>query len=80
MLAGAKTVMGNSKYDGRLPDDPVILEKEIDGVGRYTAGVLLIIRHSHDLTIHKGPSVRWLMERGPLSYVALFHPMTCADK
>ncbi|KAE8537690.1 hypothetical protein D1P53_005746 [Cryptococcus gattii VGV] len=40
LLAGAKTVMGNSKYDGRLPDDPVILEKEIDGVGRYTAGAI----------------------------------------
>lgn len=59
--------MGNSKYDGRLPDDPVILEKEIDGVGRYTAGVLLVIPHSHDLTIYKGLFVRWLMERGPLS-------------
>lgn len=23
---------------GRLPDDPAVLEKEIDGVGRYTAG------------------------------------------
>lgn len=59
--------MGNSKYDGRLPDDPVTLQKEIDGVGRYTAGVLLVIPHSHNLTIYKGPFVRWLMERGPLS-------------
>ncbi|KAJ9108147.1 hypothetical protein QFC19_002615 [Naganishia cerealis] len=25
---------------GRLPDDPVILEKEIDGIGRYTAGAI----------------------------------------
>ncbi|WWC89496.1 A/G-specific adenine glycosylase [Kwoniella dendrophila CBS 6074] len=40
LLAGAKTVMSKSKYKGRLPDDPVILEKEIDGVGRYTAGAI----------------------------------------
>lgn len=25
---------------GRLPDDPVVLEKEIDGIGRYTAGAI----------------------------------------
>lgn len=53
--------MGNSKYNGRLPDDPAVLEKEIDGVGRYTAGALLVIQHFHDLTIYKGPFVRWLM-------------------
>jgi hypothetical protein len=38
LLAGAKTVMGNKKYKGRLPDSPSQMEKEIDGVGRYTAG------------------------------------------
>ncbi|WWC61714.1 A/G-specific adenine glycosylase [Kwoniella dejecticola CBS 10117] len=40
LLAGAKTVMSKAKYKGRLPDDPLILEKEIDGVGRYTAGAI----------------------------------------
>ncbi|KAL7421720.1 hypothetical protein Q5752_003491 [Cryptotrichosporon argae] len=40
LLAGAKTVMGNSKYQGRLPSQPDVLEKEIDGVGRYTAGAI----------------------------------------
>nr|XP_019046116.1 A/G-specific adenine glycosylase [Kwoniella bestiolae CBS 10118]OCF25046.1 A/G-specific adenine glycosylase [Kwoniella bestiolae CBS 10118] len=40
LLAGAKTVMSKSKYNGRLPDDPLVLEKEIDGVGRYTAGAI----------------------------------------
>ncbi|RSH82220.1 hypothetical protein EHS25_005930 [Saitozyma podzolica] len=40
LLAGAKTVMSSSKYSGRLPDDPAVLEKEIDGVGRYTAGAI----------------------------------------
>lgn len=38
LLAGAKTVMGDKKYQGRLPDSPSQMEKEIDGVGRYTAG------------------------------------------
>ncbi|ORY32556.1 DNA glycosylase [Naematelia encephala] len=32
--------MGNAKYNGRLPEDPAILEKEIDGIGRYTAGAI----------------------------------------
>ncbi|WVR07224.1 A/G-specific adenine glycosylase [Kwoniella sp. DSM 27419] len=40
LLAGAKTVMSHKKYHGRLPDSPTILEKEIDGVGRYTAGAI----------------------------------------
>ncbi|WWC94008.1 A/G-specific adenine glycosylase [Kwoniella sp. B9012] len=40
LLAGAKTVMSKSKYRGRLPDDPAVMEKEIDGVGRYTAGAI----------------------------------------
>lgn len=40
LLAGAKTVMGNVKYKGRLPDVPEVLEKEIDGIGRYTAGAI----------------------------------------
>lgn len=40
LLAGAKTVMGDKKYECRLPDDPIKMEKEIEGVGRYTAGAI----------------------------------------
>jgi len=55
LLAGAKTVMGEPKYNGeclllndiwrvlipgRLPKDPAVLEKHVDGVGRYTAGAI----------------------------------------
>ena len=40
LLEGAKTVMSKSKYHGRLPSDPAELEKDIPGVGRYTAGTL----------------------------------------
>ncbi|KAJ9120701.1 hypothetical protein QFC22_002632 [Naganishia vaughanmartiniae] len=40
LLAGAQKVMSDAKYQGRLPDDPIVLEKEIDGIGRYTAGAI----------------------------------------
>ncbi|WVQ99230.1 A/G-specific adenine glycosylase [Kwoniella sp. CBS 9459] len=40
LLAGAKTVMSHKKFHGRLPVDPAVLEKEVDGVGRYTAGAI----------------------------------------
>lgn len=32
--------MGDKKYKGRLPDDVAKMEKDIDGVGRYTAGAI----------------------------------------
>ncbi|OCF40356.1 A/G-specific adenine glycosylase [Kwoniella heveanensis CBS 569] len=32
--------MANKKFKGRLPEDPAVLEKEVDGVGRYTAGAI----------------------------------------
>lgn len=32
--------MGDSKHHGRLPSDPVQLEKEVDGIGKYTAGAI----------------------------------------
>jgi A/G-specific adenine glycosylase len=34
----------NSLNLGRLPDDPAVLEKEIEGVGRYTAGMFAQVR------------------------------------
>ncbi|ODO08184.1 A/G-specific adenine glycosylase [Cryptococcus amylolentus CBS 6273] len=40
LLTGAQTVMSDPKYQGRLPDDPAVLEKDIAGVGRYTAGAI----------------------------------------
>ncbi|WVQ77201.1 A/G-specific adenine glycosylase [Cryptococcus sp. DSM 104548] len=40
LLTGAQTVMSHPKYQGRLPDDPTVLEKDIAGVGRYTAGAI----------------------------------------
>ncbi|EIW70821.1 hypothetical protein TREMEDRAFT_61328 [Tremella mesenterica DSM 1558] len=38
LLAGAKSVV--AKFDGKLPEDPQVLEKEVEGVGRYTAGAI----------------------------------------
>lgn len=51
LLKGAQTVMGDPKFNGapyprpaltsgRLPKDPTALEKQVDGVGRYTAGAI----------------------------------------
>lgn len=59
LLAGAKRVMSDPKYQGgcrytvcvrsfdesdppsgRLPDIPAVLEQEIEGIGRYTAGAI----------------------------------------
>ncbi|ORX36845.1 DNA glycosylase [Kockovaella imperatae] len=40
LLEGAKTIMSNPKYKGRLPSDPIELEKGIPGVGKYTAGAI----------------------------------------
>ena len=49
LLKGAQTVMNDLKgglcnashlISGRLPQDPAALEKQVDGVGRYTAGAI----------------------------------------
>ena len=33
------------KYDGLLPEDPVVLEKQITGIGKYTAGAITSIAY-----------------------------------
>ncbi|KAF8512661.1 hypothetical protein BU17DRAFT_53907 [Hysterangium stoloniferum] len=43
LLAGAKKVVG--EYDGRLPADVKVLEKEIPGIGRYSAGAICSIAY-----------------------------------
>ncbi|TXT15583.1 hypothetical protein VHUM_00086 [Vanrija humicola] len=40
LLDGAKAVAKNKDFNGRLPNDPDVLEKSIPGVGRYTAGAI----------------------------------------
>lgn len=40
LLLGSQRIAGDAKYDGRLPEDPARLEKEVEGVGRYTAGAI----------------------------------------
>jgi A/G-specific adenine glycosylase len=55
LLAGAKTVMGDKKYHGRLPDNVQRMEKEIDGVGRYTAGAICSMAYGI-----RTPIVIWL--------------------
>ncbi|WVQ82164.1 A/G-specific adenine glycosylase [Cryptococcus sp. DSM 104549] len=71
LLAGAKTVMGSAKYKGRLPDDPAVLEKEIDGVGRYTAGAICSMAYGVQTPIVDG-NVHRLLTR----LLALHAPQT----
>ena len=33
------------KYDGLLPEDPAVLEKQIAGIGKYTAGAITSIAY-----------------------------------
>ncbi|MBW0488607.1 hypothetical protein O181_028322 [Austropuccinia psidii MF-1] len=41
LLSGAQKVV--NKFDGILPDDPSIMEKEVDGIGPYSAGAIASI-------------------------------------
>ncbi|WVN88166.1 A/G-specific adenine glycosylase [Cryptococcus depauperatus CBS 7841] len=71
LLEGAKTVMSNSKYHGRLPSDPVVLEKEITGVGRYTAGAICSMAYGIKTPIVDG-NIHRLLTR----LLALYAPQT----
>ncbi|KAI9331464.1 DNA glycosylase [Obelidium mucronatum] len=58
MLEAAKIVMDN--YKGRLPDDPVVLEKNIPGVGRYTAGAIASQAYNKPAPLVDGNVIRVL--------------------
>ena len=45
---------------GRLPDDPAVLEKEVEGVGRYTAGAICSIAYGV-----RAPIVKMLLTLDP---------------
>ena len=47
LLKGAKKVVKD--FDGHLPSDPKVLEKEVPGIGKYTAGKSLIPPNSFQL-------------------------------
>lgn len=74
LLEGAKTVMSDAKYQGmssnlypwicsdrsgRLPEKPDVLEKEIAGVGRYTAGKIGPAVGHVSFTHMQVPYARW---------------------
>ena len=46
------------EYDGKIPEDVAILEKEVPGVGRYTAGAVTSIAYGV-----KAPAVSRFMNR-----------------
>jgi len=43
LLSGAQKVV--EMYDGHLPEDPAVLEKQIPGIGKYTAGAITSIAY-----------------------------------
>ena len=43
LLSGAQTVV--ETYGGHLPEDPAVLEKQIAGIGKYTAGAITSIAY-----------------------------------
>ena len=52
LLEGAKIVV--QKFDGRLPDDPALLQAEVPGIGRYSAGEHYFLSVYNLLTAEKG--------------------------
>ncbi|GJJ10528.1 hypothetical protein Clacol_004754 [Clathrus columnatus] len=60
LLTGAKKVV--DKYNSRLPDDVKILEKEIPGVGRYSAGAVCSIAYGRCVPVVDG-NVHRLLSR-----------------
>ena len=57
LLQAAQKVVAD--YDGILPSDPAVLQKEIPGVGPYTAGAIASIAYGV-----KAPVVSRLVRRG----------------
>jgi A/G-specific adenine glycosylase len=43
LLSGAQTVV--KKFHSHLPEDPAVLEKQIAGIGKYTAGAITSIAY-----------------------------------
>lgn len=59
LLNGAKKIVRDSKQDGRLSEDPVYLEKNVDGIGRYTAGAITSMAYgvrTPTVSVHPPPS------------------------
>ncbi|KAJ3009902.1 hypothetical protein HKX48_007677 [Thoreauomyces humboldtii] len=55
---GARLVV--ERFDGRLPRDPAVLEKEVPGVGPYTAGAIASIAYNVAAPLVDGNVVRVL--------------------
>ncbi|KAJ2997239.1 hypothetical protein HDV02_005701 [Globomyces sp. JEL0801] len=58
LLQGAQYIVQN--FDGKVPDDVKILEKEIPGVGPYTAGAIVSIAFNKPVPLVDGNVVRVL--------------------
>jgi hypothetical protein len=77
LLAGAQKVV--KEFDGRLPEDPAVLEKEVPGIGRYSSGAISSIAYGVRAPVVCLPSKnmkilsessRSLMETSPAFFLA----------
>ncbi|KAG8788003.1 hypothetical protein FRC16_001479, partial [Serendipita sp. 398] len=60
LLEGAKLVVEN--FDGKLPDDAATLQKEVPGIGRYSAGAICSIAYGKCVPVLDG-NVHRLLSR-----------------
>lgn len=52
LLSGSKKVV--EKFNGVLPEDPLIMEKEVDGIGPYSAGAIASIAYAKPVPMVDG--------------------------
>ncbi|KAI7952831.1 hypothetical protein MJO29_008462 [Puccinia striiformis f. sp. tritici] len=69
LLSGAKKVV--DKFDGVLPQDPSVMEKEVDGIGPYSAGAIASIAYAKPV-----PMVDGNVHRVLTRITALYAPQT----
>ncbi|KAG8805690.1 hypothetical protein FRC17_005383, partial [Serendipita sp. 399] len=60
LLEGAKLVV--EKFDGKLPDDATVMQKEVPGIGRYSAGAICSIAYGKCVPVLDG-NVHRLLSR-----------------
>ncbi|KAI9139277.1 DNA glycosylase [Paraphysoderma sedebokerense] len=53
---GAKYIV--EKFNGKIPEDPTVLEKEVKGIGRYTAGAVTSIAYGKVSELVDGNVIR----------------------
>jgi hypothetical protein len=62
LLAAAKKTV--AEYDGILPSSPKVLEKEVPGIGPYTAGAIASIAYNVQTPLVRPPCALELLLHG----------------